>query len=38
MQAFESVMEALKRQGDWSGAVDWDMLVDRSFLPDDLKA
>lgn len=37
-EAFESVIEALKRQGSWSGPVDWNKLTDRSFLPDDLKA
>jgi NitT/TauT family transport system substrate-binding protein len=38
MEAFDSVVEALRRQGDWSGPVDWGQLIDRSFLPQDLKA
>lgn len=38
MEAFDSVAQALRRQGDWSGPVDWGQVMDRSFLPEDLKA
>jgi len=38
MEAFESVIEALRRQGAWSGPVNWGQVIDRSFLPQDLKA
>jgi NitT/TauT family transport system substrate-binding protein len=33
-----TVVKALERQGEWQGPADWEKIVDRSFLPDDLKA
>ncbi len=37
MQSLETVVGALKRQGEWDASLDLEKLVDRSFLPDDLK-
>jgi hypothetical protein len=28
------MIKALERQGEWSGSVDWDKIIDRSFLPE----
>lgn len=38
MESLETVVEGLRRQGEWSGPVDWDKVVDRSFLPKDLQS
>jgi len=32
-----TVVKALERQGEWQGPADWEKIVDRSFLPADLK-
>ena len=35
--SIENVVKGLVRQGQWEGPVDWDKIIDRSFLPTDLK-
>lgn len=37
MEAFETVRKGLEMQGQWQGPVDWDKIIDRSFLPKDLQ-
>lgn len=37
MESLETVVEGLRRQGEWSGPVDWAKMIDRSFLPPDLQ-
>jgi NitT/TauT family transport system substrate-binding protein len=32
-----AMLKGLERQGEWSGPPPWDTLVDRSFLPEDMK-
>ena len=33
-----TIVKVLERQGEWQGPADWEQIVDRSFLPNDLKA
>jgi NitT/TauT family transport system substrate-binding protein len=37
MGSLQTLVVALKRQGEWDDSLDLTKLVDRSFLPDDLK-
>jgi NitT/TauT family transport system substrate-binding protein len=34
----EAMVEGMRRRGDWSGPVDWDRIIDRSYLPEDLRS
>jgi len=37
MPALEAMLEGLRSQGAWEGPIDWDKIIDQSFLPDDQK-
>lgn len=37
MPALEAMLEGLRSQGSWEGPIDWDDVIDESFLPDDQK-
>jgi hypothetical protein len=37
MPALEAMLEGLRSQGSWEGPIDWDDVIDQSFLPDDQK-
>ena len=37
MPALEAMLEGLRSQGSWEGPIDWDAVIDDSFLPDDQK-
>ncbi|MFT5111150.1 MAG: NitT/TauT family transport system substrate-binding protein [Parasphingorhabdus sp.] len=37
MPALEAMLEGLRSQGSWEGPINWDDLIDESFLPDDQK-
>lgn len=37
MPALEAMLEGLRSQGSWEGPIDWDKIIDQSFLPDDQK-
>ena len=37
MPALEAMLEGLRMQGSWEGPIDWDDVIDESFLPDDQK-
>ena len=37
MPALEAMLEGLRSQGSWEGPINWDDLIDQSFLPDDQK-
>jgi NitT/TauT family transport system substrate-binding protein len=37
MEAFRSVVKGLEMQGQWDGTLDWESVIDRSFLPKDLQ-
>jgi NitT/TauT family transport system substrate-binding protein len=37
MDGLNAMIKALERQGEWSGPVDWDKIIDRSFLPENLR-
>lgn len=37
MEAFKSVVRSLEMQGQWDGTIDWETVIDRSFLPKDLQ-
>lgn len=34
----EAMVDGMRRRGEWSGPVDWDRIIDRSFLPEDLRS
>lgn len=38
LESLETVVEGLRRQGDWDGPVDWSKVIDKSYLPADLQA
>jgi NitT/TauT family transport system substrate-binding protein len=38
MESLETLVSGLKRQGEWDDKLELAKLVDRSFLPDDLKS
>ena len=38
MESLETVVDAMKMQGKWTGPVDWNKIIDRSFLPADLRS
>jgi NitT/TauT family transport system substrate-binding protein len=33
----EAMVDGMRRRGEWTGPVDWDHIIDRSFLPEDLR-
>ena len=35
--ALEAMLEGLRMQGSWEGPIDWDDVVNTSFLPADLQ-
>jgi NitT/TauT family transport system substrate-binding protein len=35
MPALEAMLEGLRSQGSWEGPINWDDVIDQSFLPDD---
>jgi NitT/TauT family transport system substrate-binding protein len=37
MPALEAMLEGLRSQGSWEGPIDWDDVIDESFLPEDQK-
>ncbi len=37
MPALEAMLEGLRLQGSWEGPIDWDDVIDESFLPEDQK-
>ncbi|MFT5219527.1 MAG: NitT/TauT family transport system substrate-binding protein [Gammaproteobacteria bacterium] len=37
MPALNAMLDGLRVQGAWEGPIDWDKLIDQSFLPDDQK-
>ena len=38
IESLETVVEGLRRQGEWEGAADWSKIIDKSYLPADLQA
>ncbi len=37
MSGLEAMVDGMKRLGQWEGPVEWDKIVDRSYLPSDLQ-
>lgn len=37
MAALEAMLDGLRAQGSWEGPIDWDDVLDDSFLPEDLQ-
>ncbi len=37
MPALEAMLEGLRSQGSWEGPIEWNDIIDESFLPDDQK-
>ena len=37
MPGMEAMLQGLRDQGAWDGPIDWDDVIDRSFLPEDLR-
>lgn len=37
MPALEAMLDGLRSQGAWDGPINWDNVLDNSFLPDDQK-
>lgn len=37
MPGLEAMLQGLRDQGAWEGPIDWDDVLDRSFLPEDLR-
>ena len=35
--ALEAMLEGLRMQGSWEGPIDWNDVIDSSFLPSDLQ-
>ncbi len=38
MPGMEAMLQGLRDQGAWEGPIDWDAVIDDSFLPEDLQA
>lgn len=37
MPALEAMLDGLRSQGSWEGPINWNDIIDQSFLPDDQK-
>ena len=37
LPALEAMLDGLRAQGSWEGPIDWNKILDDSFLPDDQK-
>lgn len=37
IDGLETWLETMRLQGEWEGDADWDQIIDRSFLPEDLR-
>ncbi|MEX0923488.1 MAG: ABC transporter substrate-binding protein [Rhodovibrionaceae bacterium] len=38
MPGMEAMLEGLRSQGAWEGPIDWNAVIDESFLPEDLQS